>query len=274
MSYSGVKQTGQARQILGKALEKLQENPDTPQDVLSCAKEVAQAVGALFNAEQSKTESEGKSYVKDALNYMSQTLALLQNVSGQNEGKHLKNIEEAAQIIAQGMGTLYPLTTLPTQREFKAQDSSRDPIAQTRNSSAVDLVERKHTPTPYGETLKPKGPEYDSTQNSETRNIEVNIGVSTESNFYVGFSGNIKEGGVFYATYEPLPNQTAVDLHITLPGGLHFNAKGVVHFKREPSHFNDSATPGVGIKFVNLSDTGHQLATRFAEKKPPLFFDN
>ena len=52
MSYSGAQVARGAREELGKALATLQEDPKTPQDVMSVAQNIAQAVGALFEAER------------------------------------------------------------------------------------------------------------------------------------------------------------------------------------------------------------------------------
>ncbi|HEX2677110.1 MAG TPA: hypothetical protein VHM19_10735, partial [Polyangiales bacterium] len=47
--------------------------------------------------------------------------------------------------------------------------------------------------------------------------LEVNLGATTDSNFYVGFSNRLADGGVFVATYSSLPLGSEVELLITLP---------------------------------------------------------
>ena len=71
----------------------------------------------------------------------------------------------------------------------------------------------------------------------ERHRIEANLGATTQSNFYVGFSGEIAHGGVFLATYEILPKDTSVTMLVTLPGGLEFECDGYVRFVRDPMDF-------------------------------------
>ena len=64
-------------------LEALQQDPNIPSDVMAVAQNIAQVVGALFEAERASSEPDGKSCVKNALGTLSQTLALLQDVRRQ-----------------------------------------------------------------------------------------------------------------------------------------------------------------------------------------------
>ena len=81
MSYSGANPAREAREGLGKALAALQEQPSIPEDVANVAQNIAQAVGALYEAERASSERDGRACVKSALGSLSQTLALLQDVA-------------------------------------------------------------------------------------------------------------------------------------------------------------------------------------------------
>ena len=111
MTYSGAATAKSARETLGRALASLQEDPNIPQDVLIVAQNLAQAVGALFEAERAIDEGAGKLKVKSALGLIGQTLALLQDVRGQHRG-----IQLATESLAQSMSLLYPLTSVPSMR--------------------------------------------------------------------------------------------------------------------------------------------------------------
>ena len=104
--------------------------------------------------------------------------------------------------------------------------------------------------------------------------VEANIGATTESNFYVGFSGEIAEGGVFLATYEVLSQGTKVKALVTLPGGFEFTTHGWVRFVRDPFDLNSEAEPGMGIQFEGLDGQSRELVLRFIRKRPPMFFDD
>jgi len=103
--------------------------------------------------------------------------------------------------------------------------------------------------------------------------VEANLGATTQSNFYVGFSGEIAHGGVFLATYEALPKDTSVRMLVTLPGGFEFECDAYVRFVRDPMDFMSEAEPGMGLQFEGLSAEARDLVLRFVRKRPPIFYD-
>lgn len=117
--------------------------------------------------------------------------------------------------------------------------------------------------------LPPPPPE----PSGERTRIEANLGATTQSNFYVGLSGEIAHGGVFLATYEILPKNTSVSMLVTLPGGFEFECNGYVRFVRDPLDFSSESEPGIGIQFENLSDDSRRLVLRFIRNRPPIFYD-
>jgi uncharacterized protein (TIGR02266 family) len=230
MSYSGAAAARGAREELGKALASLQEDPNIPQDVMSVASNIAQAVGALFEAEKAHDERAGKQSVRTALGSLSQTMALLQDVRSGHHGVKL-----ATASIAGAMSRLHPLTSVP---------SISPPPLQKR------VVE---------------GPR---------QAVEANVGASSETNFYVGFSGEIADGGVFVATYTTLDVGTPVEVTVTLPGGFEFKVPGHVHFVRDPMDMSAEAEPGMGVRFESLPADSRELVLRFVRKRPPMFYDD
>ena len=230
MSYSGAAAARGAREELGKALASLQEDPNTPSDVMSVASNIAQAVGALFEAEKAADERSGKTSVRTALGSLSQTMALLQDV---RTGGH-KGVQLATSSIAGAMSRLHPLTSVPSI----------------------------HPPPVHKRAEGPR------------QAVEANVGASSETNFYVGFSGEIAEGGVFVATYTTLDVGTSVDVTVTLPGGFEFKVPGFVHFVRDPMDMSAEAEPGMGVKFETLPADSRELVLRFIRKRPPMFYDD
>jgi len=108
---------------------------------------------------------------------------------------------------------------------------------------------------------------------TERQRLEANLGATTQSNFYVGFSGEIAHGGVFLATYEALPKDASVRMLVTLPGGFEFECDGYVRFVRDPMDFASESEPGMGIQFEGLSEKARELVMRFIRKRPPIFYD-
>lgn len=262
-NYSGAGKAKEARESLGKALAALQEDPNIPPDVLAVAQNIAQAVGALFEAEQATSEPDGKSCTKNALGSLSQTLALLQDVRQEHPG-----IQTATETIAKVMSLLFPLTTQP----------SRPPPAPEGEPAAVPLVP-KASPAPQQPPAAPPSPAQPSPaptareHDVAREDIEANLGATTESNFYVGFSGEISQGGVFISTYNILPEGTPVRCLITLPGNLSTEVDGRVRFVRDPMDMASDSEPGMGVAFEGLSKEARELVLRFIRKRPPMFYD-
>lgn len=247
MSFSGAKKAKEARESLGRALEALQEDPNIPPDVMAVASNIAQSVGALFEAERASSEPDGKACVKNALGSLSQTLALLQDVRGD-----LRGVQTATETIARSMSLLFPL------------------VAQTQrppdDAAPVPLVP-KAAPVPRDSA--PSAARRDVAR----EHLEANLGATTESNFYVGFSGEISQGGVFVSTYNILPKGSAVRVLITLPGNLSTQVDGTVRFVRDPMDMNAESEPGMGVAFDGLERDARELILRFIRKRPPMFYD-
>lgn len=249
MSYSGAQVARGAREELGKALATLQEDPNTPQDVMSVAQNIAQAVGALFEAEKARDEKVGKVSVRTALGSLSQTMALLQDVKSAHHG-----VGVATATIAGAMSKLHPLTAVPSIAP--GRPPSAPPAAHGHGHHAIPAAASPAI------ALGPR----------ET--VEANLGASSETNFYVGFSGEISEGGVFVATYNTLDVGSLVSVHLSLPGGFEFKVPGHVHFVRDPMDMNDDAEPGMGLRFEALAPDQRELILRFVRKRAPMFYDD
>jgi len=287
MSYSGANQAREAREALGKALAALQEDPNIPEDVMAVAQNIAQSVGALFEAERASSEPDGKACVRNALGSLSQTLALLQDVRGEHKG-----IAVATEVIAKSMSTLYPLTTVPSKAPPASPQAQQQGAQQVPQPSPVPSFGQGaaggaapaasgppaaapgQQPASQPAPPAPEGPGGAYRGSQERQSIEANIGATTESNFYVGFSGEISEGGVFLSTYEVLPKGTPVDMLVTLPGGFETRVGGRVRFVRDPLDFSADSEPGMGIQFDQLGQKDRELILRFIRKRAPMFYDD
>jgi uncharacterized protein (TIGR02266 family) len=83
---------------------------------------------------------------------------------------------------------------------------------------------------------------------SERVAIEVEVSLTSDSQFFAGLSGDISQGGLFAQTHRPVPLGSHVLLAIFLPTG-DIVTRGIVRWARPAS---DSAPPGVGICFETL----------------------
>lgn len=266
MTYSGAAAATQSRQMLGKVLETLQRDPNVPQDVLSVAENIAHAIGALFEAERASSDVDGKASVRHAMGSLSQTMALLQDLRGRHEG-----IDPATRTLAEVMSKLYPLAQAPTIRPSRPPSQPGTPAA-IPGSAPVPTVPTGAPDAKQAAAPAPAvAPVERVTRPGEREQLEANVGATTESNFFVGFSGDISEGGVFVATYLSLPVHAKVDVLVTLPGGFHKSIPGTVRFVRDPMDMESE--PGIGVRFDRLDEEGRDLILRFIRKRPPLFYD-
>ena len=261
MTYAGAAVAAESRKLLGDALAALQTDPNVPKDVLAVAENIAGAVGALFEAENASSDLDGKASVKFAMSSLSQTMALLQDVKSNHRGLTI-----ATQALAQVMSTLYPLSQVPTMRPSASPQSIG--VAKTMVSPVSPDTPMakpgaaKHAPAPAPAKPKHSGPR---------EKLEANVGATTESNFFVGFSGEISEGGVFIATYVTMPIGAPVEVLVTLPGNYQFTVPGEVRFVRDPMDMDSE--PGIGVRFDGLSSEHRDLILRFIRKRPPVFYD-
>lgn len=104
---------------------------------------------------------------------------------------------------------------------------------------------------------------------------EVEISLTSDSNFYTGFTSDISEGGVFIATRETVPVGTEVSFEMKLGSGS-VNVTGIVRWARPYSELSDaSVAPGVGVQFTNLHPKVAQIVNAFiAKRRDSIFYDD
>lgn len=104
--------------------------------------------------------------------------------------------------------------------------------------------------------------------------LSVNVGSTTDSNFYVTESEQLIDGGVFVATYEPLDEGTSIALTITLPGKQIARAHGRVVLTRDLMDAFADHIPGMCIAFEKLDARSFALIERFGRRREPMFVDD
>jgi uncharacterized protein (TIGR02266 family) len=262
MSYTGAAAAAQCRTMLGTVLETLQRDPKVPPDVMSVASNIAQAVGALFEAERASSDVDGKASVRHAMGTLSQTMALLQDVRGAHAG-----IDNATRTLAEVMGKLYPLGQSQSLRPSRGPSApSQQPPSQAAVALGTASTAPMAQPAARAKSIAPA-----PIATGPREKLEANVGATTESNFFVGFSGDISEGGVFVATYLTLDVGALAEVLVTLPGGFEKTIPGTVRFVRDPMDMESE--PGIGVRFDRLDDEARKLILRFISKRPPLFYD-
>lgn len=108
----------------------------------------------------------------------------------------------------------------------------------------------------------------------ERKQLKVEVDFHTETNFFAGFMNDISEGGLFLSTYCLLTVGSEIDLEFTLPDGHEIRVKGEVRWVREPRDLvNSEVAPGMGIRFLALSDEDRTKIEEFVSLREPMFYE-
>jgi uncharacterized protein (TIGR02266 family) len=99
--------------------------------------------------------------------------------------------------------------------------------------------------------------------------VEAEVSLVSQSNFFVGLTRNLSNGGLFVATLRRLPVGTPVDVVLALPDGP-LETQGRVRWARE---LTEVAGPGIGIKFDALSEQDGRRIEAFCAERAPDYFD-
>jgi uncharacterized protein (TIGR02266 family) len=99
--------------------------------------------------------------------------------------------------------------------------------------------------------------------------IEVEVSFSSASQFFVGLTGDMSEGGLFVSTYRSLPVGAEISLALSLPDGPLF-ARGQVRWVRDSA---EGVTPGVGVAFEALAHSDRVRIQAFCAARPPWYYD-
>ena len=104
--------------------------------------------------------------------------------------------------------------------------------------------------------------------------LEVEVSLTSENNFYTGFTHDISEGGVFVASHETLPLGTALSFSLKLGRGV-AHCKGVVRWVREPSPYLDGVPPGMGLMFEEVAPNVQKAINDFISgRRESIFYDD
>jgi uncharacterized protein (TIGR02266 family) len=103
----------------------------------------------------------------------------------------------------------------------------------------------------------------------ERAHIEVEVSLTTESQFFAGLNGDISTGGLFVQTYEIRPVGSRVLLDILLPTAQ-IVTTGVVRWVR---HATEGTLPGLGYGLDLLSSSERSAIESFCLGRPALYHE-
>lgn len=105
--------------------------------------------------------------------------------------------------------------------------------------------------------------------------LEVEVGLETDHNFYTGLTQDISSGGIFVATGISYRVGERLVVRFTLPGRTApIVADAEVRWIRDARFMRTDSPEGVGLRFVSLSNEAKQIIAEFLEHRDSLFYDD
>lgn len=99
--------------------------------------------------------------------------------------------------------------------------------------------------------------------------VEVEVTLESDHNFYTGFTHNISAGGLFIATEQIFSVGTELSVRFALQGeSSPIEAEVIVRWVRE------SGTPGMGVQFISLPEVASRAINGFLTKRETIFYDH
>ncbi len=251
MAYTGEQleanaQLGRARESLGEALGQTQDIGHSGLDVDKISESIAKSVKLIFTIQNDGLAEEGSdANIRQAMDYLRETLMLLQDVRSDEPG-----LARITSTVAHIMALLYPVSKVleHLHEPIPLTDVTDEPIALTEESGH----ERR---------------------SFIRRSVEVDIGIHSDTNFFTGFSQDISSGGLFIATYDILSLGTELNINFRLPDGPVLSLNGKVRWVREYNETAQDMEPGMGVEFKKLSPDDRQAINLFISDHPPIFYE-
>lgn len=265
-SSASVTAARQGREALATALLSLQTANIAESLLERAVEQTAAASSALYNAEAaSPTEEAAASFVHKAAESLQRVLSDVTVLR-----QSYPELEVVATSIARTLALLYPALQ-HSLRQRRARLPA-DGLSDSQRMELRSMAGFPRAPTPSGRPQPPSGFLGGERRAPSTTRafVEVEIGLSSDSNFYTGLSLDVSSGGVFVATYEPAAPGTSVALYFVLPDGHVVNAEGVVRWTRAAA---GDSPPGMGVAFVAISGDSLGHIQSFCASRAPLYFD-
>ena len=287
-----------ARERLAQGLAALQ-SPGVPTALLGVAEPVAQAMSALHQIEASQGGSRMQSAPK-ALDGVRLALGALQGDRSNHPA-----VAQAMEAVASSLGLIHGLTSAapaPAAAPAKAADmafagtmvAGAPHAAPPATQPSAALRAQQAAPAPQqAPATAPTEPARAAARAAAPAaaaaaaiaaaggvlRVAAELGVHSATNFYKGLSGNdlFDSGGIFIATYQIPPIGRELIIHVSMPGGYEFEAKGIVRWTREAplsSAGGLESPPGFGAQFTDIAAEGKQLIQRYVRNREPLFHDD
>ena len=113
--------------------------------------------------------------------------------------------------------------------------------------------------------------EADNMPRQQRMRLNAKVTIRSQTNFFMGFSENISEGGVFISTLSPPNIGEKIEVNIPI-GEKSMVVHGVVRWHRQQA---DGSLSGCGVEFSSLGFGAQQSIEELIRilRKEPLFVD-
>jgi uncharacterized protein (TIGR02266 family) len=128
----------------------------------------------------------------------------------------------------------------------------------------------------YVEVVTPQGAER---RTSPRIDLEIEVTLDSDSNFYTGLTQDISTGGLFVSTHKLRKIGQHMMVKFGLPGsGVSVVVECEVRWLREAGPLHDHRSvdhpPGMGLKFLNLSSEARLAIVAFLRSRDSIFYDD
>jgi uncharacterized protein (TIGR02266 family) len=123
------------------------------------------------------------------------------------------------------------------------------------------------------EAVTPPGAE----RRTSTRvDLEIEVGLETDTNFYTGLTQDVSTGGLFVATHRLRKRGERLTVRFTLPGGSPLTVNAEVRWFREVTSLSDrhDHPTGMGLRFIDLEKSTRAAIVGFLKQRDSIFFDD
>ena len=240
------------------------------------SRHLAAAVRSLYLAEAAGLAEPGP--VGRAMDSLRAALGQMQDACSARP-----ELEVATASIARSLAVLFPLLAT-----LSAPPPDEAPLPLVRRAPAgyveapLPLTRRRAEALREGEPLaltpkpraRPEPARGSERRVAVRREVEVEIGIQSDTNFYTGFSCDISSGGLFVATYDVPAIGTAVNINFRLPGCPAMSLDGVVRWVRDLNPTDPDVVPGMGVAFGALGPLEASAINAFLSVRQPIFYED
>jgi uncharacterized protein (TIGR02266 family) len=118
-------------------------------------------------------------------------------------------------------------------------------------------------------------PKHDDRRANRRIELEVEIGLESDHNFYTGLTRDISSGGIFVATGVTYEVGDKVTINFTLPGRtVPITVDAQVRWVRDPRTIRTDGPEGMGLRFLNLTPEAQAAIAEFLDQRDSIFYDD